>query len=189
VEADSLRFLAARITHTFQAMLFLKFLQTLVKALNSDGTPGQVGMGMALGLAFGLTPLLSLHNVVVLAVAMLTTVSIPGVMLGWAIAVPLGFMFDPVFDRVGMAILLNDAFAPFFTWVVNTPVVSLSGLNNSIVLGSLVLWLAAVLPAFFVFRFLVAKYRADVYAKLEQWKFFQVLKASKIYGVYQLFRP
>ena len=53
---------------------------------------------------------------VILAVAMLTTVSFPGVFLGWAIAVPLGFMFDPIFDRVGMAILTNDAFAPFFTW-------------------------------------------------------------------------
>jgi uncharacterized protein (TIGR03546 family) len=170
-------------------MLLLKFLQTLVKALNSDGTPGQVGMGMAIGLAFGLTPLLSLHNLVVLAVAMLTTVSIPGVMLGWAIAVPLGFMFDPVFDRIGMSVLLTDGFAPFFTWVVNTPVVSLSGLNNSIVLGSLVAWLAALVPAFLLFRFLVAKYRAHVYARLEQWKFFQMLKASKLFSVYQLFRP
>jgi uncharacterized protein (TIGR03546 family) len=170
-------------------MLLLKFLQTLVKALNSDGTPGQVGMGMALGLAFGLTPLLSLHNLVVLAFAMLTTVSIPGVFLGWAIAVPLGFMLDPSFDRVGMAILTNDAFAPFFTWLVNTPVVSLSGLNNSIVLGSLVVWLVALLPSFFLFKYLVAKYREKVFARLEQWKFFQMLKASKLYSVYQLFQP
>lgn len=189
MEADSLRFHAPRGPRTFQAMLLLKFLQTLVKALNSDGTPGQVGMGMAIGLAFGLTPLLSLHNLVVLAVAMLTTVSIPGVMLGWAVAVPLGFMLDPIFDRVGMALLLNDAFAPFFTWVVNTPVVSLSGLNNSIVLGSLVAWLVALLPAFLLFRSLVAKYRAHIYARLEQWKFFQMLKASKLFSVYQLFRP
>lgn len=170
-------------------MLLLKLLHTLVKALNSDGTPGQVGMGMAIGLAFGLTPLLSLHNLVVLAVAMLTTVSFPGVMLGWAVAVPLGFMFDPIFDRVGIAILMSDATAPFFTWVVNTPVVSLSGLNNSIVLGSLVVWLAVILPAYFLFRFLVAKYRVHVFAKLEQWKFFQMLKASKVWNAYQLFRP
>lgn len=170
-------------------MLLLKFLQSLVKALNSDGTPGQVGLGMALGLAFGLTPLLSLHNLVVLAVAMLTTVSIPGVMLGWFIAVPLGFMFDPIFDRVGMAILMHDATTPFFTWVVNTPVVSLSGLNNSIVLGSLVVWLALILPAALLFRYLVTKYRAHIYARLEQWKVFQMLKASKLWSVYQLFQP
>lgn len=170
-------------------MLILKFLQTLIKALNSEGGPGQIALGMAIGMAFGLTPLMSLHNLVVLAVAMLTTVSFPGVMLGWAIAVPLGFMLDPVFHRIGMALLTNDALAPFFVWVVNTPVVSLSRLNNSIVLGSLVLWLLSIAPLFFLFRFLVVRYRADIYARLEKWRLFQAIKASKVWGIYETFRP
>ena len=170
-------------------MLILKFLQTLIKALNSDGTPGQVGAGMALGLCLGLTPIGSLHNLVVVAIAMLTTVSFPGFMLGWAVAVPVGFALDPLFHRVGMAVLLDDRFAPFFTWVVNTPVVAWSRLNNSIVIGSLVCWLVAVIPAAFVFKALVAKYREHVFARLEQMKVFQAIKASKLYQAYELFRP
>ena len=170
-------------------MLLLKFLHTLVKALNSDGTPGQVAAGMALGLCFGLTPLLSMHNLVVLTVAMLTTVSFPGVILGWAVAVPVGFMLDPLFDRVGLALLTQDALTPLFVWIVNTPVVSLSRLNNTIVLGSLVVWLALLVPIYFVFRYLVARYRSYIYERLEKSRFFQVLKASKIWNVYQLFRP
>ena len=75
---------------TFPPMLILKFIQTLIKALNSDGTPGQVAMGMALGLCLGFSPIASMHNLVVVAIAMLTTVSFPGFFLGWAIAVPLG---------------------------------------------------------------------------------------------------
>ena len=170
-------------------MLFLKFLQSLVKALNSDGTPGQVAAGMAIGLCFGLTPLLSLHNIVVLVVAMLTTVSFPGVMLGWAIAVPLGFMLDPMFDSVGLALLTNDALTPAFVWIVNTPVVSLSRLNNTIVLGSLVSWLAALVPTYFLFRFLVSRYRRDIYERLEKSRAFQAVKASKLWSAYELFRP
>lgn len=170
-------------------MLILRFLQTLIKALNSDGTPGQVAMGMALGLCLGLSPLLSLHNLVVVAIAFLTTVSIPGFMLGWAIAVPLGFALDPLFDRVGMALLLDDRLAPVFAWVVNTPVVAWSRLNNSIVAGSLAVWLAVLLPAFFLFRVLVARYRVHVYARLEQLRLFQAIKASKLYQVYEMFRP
>lgn len=170
-------------------MLILKFLQTLIKALNSDGTPGQVGAGMALGLCLGLTPIGSLHNLVVLAIAMLTTVSFPGFMLGWTVAVPVGFALDPVFDRVGMSLLLNDRLAPFFTWVVNTPVVAWSRLNNSIVIGSLVCWLVVVIPAAFVFKALVAKYREHVFARLEQMKVFQAIKASKLYQAYEMFRP
>jgi len=170
-------------------MLILKFIQQLFRALNSEGTPGQVGMGMAIGLAFGLTPLASLHNLVVLAVAMLTTVSFPGVMVGWAIAVPFGFLLDPLFDRVGMALLNTEALAPFFTWVVNTPVIALSRLNNSIVIGSLVVWLVLILPAFFVFRVLVARYRVHIYAHVQKWRIVQVLKTSKIYSAYEMFRP
>lgn len=170
-------------------MLIIKFLQTLIRALNSDGTPGQVAAGMALGLAFGLTPLVNLHNVVILAIAMLTTVSFPGVFLGWAIAIPFGFALDPGFDRVGMALLTNDALTPLFVWIVNTPVVSLSHLNNTIVLGSLVSWMVLLVPAYFLFRSLVARYREHVFARLAQTKFFQALKASKLHAVYELFRP
>jgi uncharacterized protein (TIGR03546 family) len=170
-------------------MLILKFLQTLIKALNSKGGPGEIALGMAIGLAFGLTPLMSLHNIVVLAIAMLTTVSFPGVMLGWAIAVPLGFALDPLFHRIGMALLTNDALAPLFIWIVNTPIVSLSRFNNSIVLGSFVFWLVSLVPAYFLFRWLVTRYRADVYARLQKLKFFQALKASKLWSVYEMFRP
>jgi uncharacterized protein (TIGR03546 family) len=170
-------------------MLILKFLQTLIKALNSEGGPGQIAAGMALGLAFGLTPLVSLHNLVVLAVAMLFTVSFPGVMLGWAISVPLGFMLDPLFHSIGMSLLTNDALAPFFIWVVNTPVVSLSRLNNSIVLGSLVFWLLSLAPMYFLFKWLVTRYRSDIYARLEKWRMFQAIKASKLYAMYDMFRP
>ena len=170
-------------------MLIIQFLRSLVSALNSDGTPGQVGMGMALGLCLGFTPIGSLHNLVIVAIAMLTTVSFPGFMLGWAIAVPLGFLLDPLFDRLGMALLTTDSLAPVFTWVVNTPVVSLTRLNNTIVLGSFVAWFVALVPAYFLFRVLVARYRAHIFARLEQMKFFQALKASKLYNLYEMFRP
>lgn len=170
-------------------MLLLKFFQSLFKALNSDGTPGQVGLGIALGMAFGLTPLLSLHNLVVLAIAMLTTVSFPGVMLGWALAVPLGFALDPVFDAVGHALLTMPALTALFTWAVNTPVVALFRLNNTIVLGSLVVWLAALVPLALLFRMLVGRYRAHIFARLEQSRLFKAVKASKLYNLYDLLRP
>lgn len=170
-------------------MLLLKFLQTLIKALNSKGGPGEIGLGMAIGLAFGLTPLLSLHNIVVLAIAMLTTVSFPGVMLGWMVALPLGFMLDPLFHSIGMALLTSDALAPLFIWIVNTPIVSLSRFNNTIVLGSFVFWLVSIVPAFFLFRWLVTRYRAVIYARFQKMKFFQAIKASKAWNLYEMFRP
>ncbi|HET7038497.1 MAG TPA: DUF2062 domain-containing protein, partial [Gemmatimonadales bacterium] len=88
-------------------MLFIKLIQSLVKALNSEGTPGQVAAGIALGAVFGLTPLINLHNLVLFALAVVLNVSFPGVMLGWAVFLPLGFALDPLFDVVGRALLVG----------------------------------------------------------------------------------
>lgn len=88
-----------------------------------------------------------------------------------------------------MALLLNDALAPFFTWAVNTPVVALARLNNSIVIGSLVAWLVLLVPSFFVFRVLVARYRTDVYAHVQKWKVVQMVQGSKLWGMYRTLWP
>jgi len=171
-------------------MLLLKLLQSLVKALNSDGTPGQVGAGIALGAVFGLTPLMNLHNLVLFVLAMILNVSFPGVMLGWAVFLPLGFVFDPVFDAIGRLLLLGvPALIPFWTWCFNTPLVALTNFNNTIVLGSLVAWLVALIPIFFLARWLVGRYRVTVYARLQRLRIFQAVKASKLYNLYTLFRP
>jgi uncharacterized protein (TIGR03546 family) len=171
-------------------MLLLKLLQSLVKALNSEGTPGQVAAGIALGAVFGLTPIQNLHNLVLFGLAIVLNVSFPGVMLGWALFLPLGFALDPLFDAVGHALLVGTpALAPLWTWIYNTPVIALSNFNNTIVLGSFVVWLVALVPLFFLLRWLVTNYRATVYARLQQTRLFQAVKASKAYNVYTLFRP
>ena len=79
--------------------------------------------------------------------------------------------------------------APFFVWAMNTPIVSLARFNNSIVIGSLVVWIAALLPAYALFRVGVTRYRERIHARLEQTRFFQALKASKLWTLYQWFAP
>src|SRR5207247_9152741 len=84
----------------------------LLKHLHSDDTPGQVGAGLALGAILGLTPLLNLHNVVVLILIIMLRVSFSGALLGWLLFTPLGFAFDPLFDALGPRLLLETAARP-----------------------------------------------------------------------------
>jgi uncharacterized protein (TIGR03546 family) len=158
--------------------------------LNSEGTPGQVAAGLALGSALGLTPLMNLHNLVILAAVMLFNVSFPGAMLGWALGIPLGFVLDPVFDALGRALLLGTpALVPLWTRLANTPVVALTNFNNTIVLGSFVCWAVATVPIYFLARWGVARYRATLYPRLARTKAFRAVTASKLYNAYKLFRP
>lgn len=107
-------------------MLFLKLLQRLVKSLNSQGTPGQVAARLALGTGFGLTPIASVHNLLLFALALIINVSLAGVFLGWSLAVPLGFALDPVFDPLGAQLLGAPSLGPLWTRLYNAPGVPLT---------------------------------------------------------------
>jgi uncharacterized protein (TIGR03546 family) len=170
-------------------MLLLKLLQSFVKALNSQGTPRQVAAGIALGAALGLTPIASLHNVVIVLAAMLLNVSLAGFSLGWALFVPVGFILDPLFDAVGRALLGATALRGLWTALFDLPVVPWSRLNNSVVLGSLVVWAVAFAPLYLVGTWAVAKYRERVYQRLKRMRFFQALSASSLVNVYRWFQP
>jgi len=170
-------------------LTLVKFLQSLVKALHSEGTPGQLAAGIALGSILGLTPLVSLHNAVVFGLIVLLNVSFPGAMLGWALFVPIGFLLDPVFDSIGRTLLFTPGFTPFFTSLYNMPVVPLTDFNNTVTLGSLVFSVVFFVPLFLATRWEVTRYRATIGERVRQSKWYRAVTASKLYNVYRLFRP
>jgi len=171
-------------------VLLLKLVQQLVKALNSEGTPGQVAAGIAFGSVLGLTPLLNLHNLLVFGIAMLLNVSFAGVMLGWALFVPVGFALDPLFDAVGTRLLFDTpALTALWVRLYNAPVVPYSNFNNTVVLGSFVSWIVLSIPIYVAARWGVARYRASLLERLQRTRLFQAVKASKLYNLYQLFQP
>ncbi len=171
-------------------LTLLKLVQSLVKALHSEGTPGQVAAGIALGSILGLTPLLSLHNAIVFALIVLLNVSFPAAMLGWALFVPVGFLLDPVFDALGHRLLQGTpALVPLWTALYDMRIVPLTNFNNTVTLGSLVFALVLFLPLFLAGRLGVARYRATIGERVKQSKWYRAVTASKLYNVYRLFRP
>ena len=171
-------------------LTLLKLLQSLVKTLHSEGTPGQVAAGIALGAALGLTPLVNVHNLLIAALILVLNVSVGGALLGWAVFLPLGFLLDPMFDRIGRQLLLDTpALTPMWTAWFNAPVLPYTNFNNTIVLGSLVTWIAFSFPIFFAAQYGVARYRATLGERVRRSRFYQAVTASKVYNVYTWFRP
>lgn len=167
----------------------LKLIQSIIKTLHSEGTPGQVAAGMALGAALGLTPLMNVHNLVVFALIVLLNVSFGGGMLGWALFVPLGFLLDPLFHAIGAGLLEAPSLRGLWTTMYNTPLVPYTSFNNTVVLGSVVGWLGLAVPIFFAARWGVARYRATIGERVQRSRLYQAITASKAYNVYRLFRP
>lgn len=168
----------------------IKLVQSLVKALNSEGTPGQVAAGIAAGACLGLTPLISLHNLLVVGAILFFRISVPGAMLGWLIFTPVGFALDPLFHALGVGLLADaSALRGLWIWLYNAPVIALGNPTNTIVVGSVVFWVVTAVPIYFLMRWAIGRYRATIYERYKDARFFRALKASKAYNLYRLFRP
>ena len=171
-------------------LALLKLLQSLVRTLHSEGTPAQIAFGFALGAALGLTPIMSAHNLVVLALLAVLNVSFGAGMLAWVMLVPVGFMLDPVFDRIGQQLLLGTpSLRPFWTQLDNTPLLALANLDNTVVVGSLAGWLVLTVPLFALAYYAVRAYRATLGERIRRTRIYTAVSASRVYNVYRWFQP
>ena len=170
-------------------LTILKLFQSLFQTLHSEGTPEQVAMGMMLGAGIGLTPLMSAHNLMLFAAIVLLNVSFGGGMLGLALFTPIGFLLDPLFDRIGLALLSAPALRGLWTELYNVPLFPYTNFNNSVTLGSIVVWLVLTVPVYFLGKGAIAHFRAAYGERVLNSKFMKALKASKAFNVYAWFVP
>jgi uncharacterized protein (TIGR03546 family) len=167
----------------------LKLIQSIIKTLHSAGTPGQVALGMSLGSALGLTPLMNVHNLIIFSLLVLLNVSFGGGMLGWMLFLPVGFLLDPVFHAIGLSLLEEPALRPMWTTFTNTPILPFTNFNNTVVLGSFIAWVVLFVPIFFAARYGITRYRATVGERVRQSRLYKAVTASQAYNIYRMFRP
>lgn len=166
-------------------MIFIQFIAKLIKILRSGATPAQLAGGMVLGMILGLTPLMSLHNVIVILLVTLINVNLAMFFLGFAIFSGFAYLLDPLFHNLGYWLLVDLSFLKgIWTALYNMPVGALFRLNNTVVLGSLVASLIFISPCFWMTKHGVILYRTQLDPKIQKWKVMQVLKSSKLVTVY-----
>ncbi len=154
----------------------------VLKALNSNEAPWQISLGIIFGAILGLTPLFNLHSLVVLFLALLINLNISMMVVSCIGFSVIAYALDPLFHQAGLALLTSPGLEAFWTQFFSCPVFLLSNLNNTIVMGSLTVSLAAAVPLFFLFNILVVKYRDTYNAFIGRFpllKFLKVLDAYK----------
>ncbi|WP_108124574.1 TIGR03546 family protein [Saccharospirillum mangrovi] len=161
--------------------LFLKLLRTL----NSEAGPWQISFAAGLALIIGLTPVMSLHNVLILLFAFVFRVNLATFFALWAIFSGFAYLLDPLFDRLGYQWLMAPGMADFWTGLYQNDFWQLTRFNHTVTLGSLAVSLVLFVPVVLLFRYSVVGYRAKVMPTLERIKIVQALKASKLYDLYQ----
>ena len=122
--------------------------RALVKILTDADSAQQIALGLAIGMMLGLVPK---GNLVAVSLGILLFASRANLGAGalsafaftWA-----GLLLDPVSHRIGLGLLEFEALRPMWTWLFNLPVVPWTALNNTVVLGSLILGMALFYPVF-----------------------------------------
>jgi uncharacterized protein (TIGR03546 family) len=163
----------------------LKTAAKFLKILNSDAAPGQISLGFAFAMVAGLTPLLSLHNLLVLFLVLLLRVNLSSFLLGLALFSGLAFALDPLFHRIGLAVLTAPALEGLWTILYNSTLWRLERFNNSIVMGSLIVSCTLFVPLALVGNSLVRKYRDHVLQWVMKTRLMQTFQASKLYDYYE----
>jgi len=151
------------------------------KALNSNARPWQLSLGACFGAVLGLTPVLNLHNLVLLFLAFIINLNIGIMILSFALFSGIAYILDPLFHSVGYAVLKSDALSGFWVDFFSCPIALMGNLNNSIVMGSLIVSIALMIPLFFFFNRVVVKYREKIQTYMEKFPIFRSLKIIKVY--------
>ncbi|MDB5037886.1 MAG: hypothetical protein JWQ35_1414 [Bacteriovoracaceae bacterium] len=134
----------------------LKSIHKIVKLFNSEVKPNQLAWGISFGMMVGLTPLLSLHNLISLLVVCLFRINFLMFFLSLGLFSVLSFLLRPFFDWFGYLLLVDmTALRSFWIFMTTGPVVPFFRFNNTVMTGSFFLSLALFFPLFI----LIVKFR------------------------------
>lgn len=158
----------------------LRQITRLIKALNSDVAPEQISLAICFAMVAGLTPLWSLHNLLVLFLVMILRVNIAAFIAGLGLFSLLAYVLDPLFHKIGYFVLRLDALNSVWTSLYNSTLWRIENFNNTIVMGSLVFSLVLFIPVYLVSIWAIKRYREQFMAWIEKLKITRFLKAQNI---------
>jgi len=166
----------------------LTMLAKLLKALNSESAPWQIALALALSMIIGLTPLWSLHNLVILLLAMIIRVNLSAFFLGILVFTGIGMaLVDPWSIRLGEELLTRSDLQTLWTELYAQDFWRMLAFNHTLTLGGVCIALIAFIPVFAISLILVRVYRERVLNWVNKLKITQMLKASTFYSLYQKF--
>lgn len=165
----------------------LRLLFKLLTALNSETDPSQISLAFCFGMVLGFTPLMSMHNLLILFLILILRVNVSAAILAWGFFTGIAYLLDPLFIQAGEYLLALPSMLDTWTQMYNSDFWRLTHFNNTLTLGSLAVAVCAFLPFFFLFKILIVKYRQHILAWIRKSKLMEMLKSSNLYQAYEKF--
>lgn len=165
--------------------LILKYIAKLLKALSSEASPNQLAGGFILGMIIGMTPVASVHNLLIIVLVIVLKVNIGMVILAFLVFSGVAYLADPLFHNFGIWILELEGMQDTWTSMYNNEFWAITNFYNTVVIGSLVTAILLCIPMFPLTKIGVEQYRKHIHEKVMKTKFVKALKGTKLYSAYQ----
>jgi uncharacterized protein (TIGR03546 family) len=154
----------------------IRWIATIIVAINANSRAGEVAAGIAFALLLALIPAGNLLWAALFLLSFLLKVHLAAELLFLALFRLLVPLADALLDRLGYLVLSLPALRSIFTTLYNLPIVPLTHFNNTLVMGGLAAGIILWLPAFFAFRALVFLYRGRLRERLAGSRLVQVFR-------------
>ena len=159
----------------------LTLIAKILKVLNSEASPWQIGWAIGLGLLAGMLPF-GFLTLLILLIVCLFTINLSTFLLVWGLCSGLMFIFGDALE----ALTWQYAQQPgLLQLLASTETLQLLHLHHTLVLGAFVLGLLLLLPIAWLGSLLVTQYRLRVMSKLQKLRIGQMLNATKLVQLYQ----
>lgn len=145
-------------------------LRYLLKAFRDNDSPSQLALGVALGMMVGLLPkdnllAVGVGMILLASRANLASASLSALAFSWLAA-----WADPLAHRIGFWLLSLEPLNGIYVGLFSLPLVAWTKLNNTVVMGNLVLGLVLAYPVYRISRRLIESHGPRLADRLRQAK-------------------
>jgi len=158
----------------------LGILIKIFKILNSESSPPQIALAVALAAFVGLTPFLTLQNLFIIIIVCLLRVNFTAFLLAWPLFFLLSFILSPIIEQIGAMVLNNDGLQAMWTSFYNSLTGRLSYFYSTHTMGGFIVALVLFAPVYLGVQLGVDKYRTTWAETISNTPLIKALKASKL---------
>ena len=164
--------------------VMVRAIARVLRVLNSESAPSQISLAFCFSMITGLTPFVSLHNLLVLLLVLLLRVNLSTFILGLIFFSGVAYVFDPLFHWIGFTVLTAGALEALWRMLYNTTLFRLAAFNNSVVMGSFLVSIVLFIPVYLLSNQMIVRYREHVLVWVHKSRIMQAFKATNLYRMY-----
>ncbi len=118
----------------------------------SESTPRGIALAIALGVAIGVIPKANLVALLFLTILFVTRTNLVAGLVAIVAATLCAGNFDVIFHGIGGSVLTISWLQGVYRWLFTLPIVPWTGLDNTVVVGGLVVGLLQLVPTYLLVR-------------------------------------